>query len=182
MEDELQAIIKDLAQDILREPDMLVEFLKYMDKEEFDNMYDMLSDDIKSSFNREDMMGIIYPNSSSDDSSYYQGMTPYKEIGLKFARYVVDGEYESAYELLSDGLKSTLSVDSIERDYLDMIDYFESIDIYVDSNFVEVEGALCSENSIYIPIEESGNSEAIIVKLIDYNGAVLIDELEWGRP
>ena len=113
---------------------------------------------------------------------YYEGPTIYKDVALKFANYLVEGQFIDAHSLLSSRLQLKYSPQILADKYVHMIEYFHTKNITVNEEFVIREGDRGDKQDIYVPIEEPGNSEAIAV-IVDYDKDVLsITELDWGRP
>lgn len=108
-------------------------------------------------------------------------------VGLMFANALIKGEFDSAYNLLSDSLKKELTPEKIKEQFNSMIEYGES-----PANFVEVMNILdewqypeqMGEDIgwAYIAIAGDGWSEAVSVIVTSENSENLIRYIEWGRP
>ena len=112
-------------------------------------------------------------------TSYYEGPTIYKDVALRFANHLVEGQFVDAHSLLSSRLQLKYSPQILADKYMHMIEYFYTKNITVNEEFVIREGDRGDKQDIYVPIEEPGNSEAVAV-IVDYDKDILsITEIDY---
>lgn len=103
-------------------------------------------------------------------------------VGFKFARALLNGDYEMARSLLSTELKSEYPVPSLKQSFEEMMSLAhapaELPDIEVLDNTLLGESSLDSEGWAYVAIW----SEAVTITAKPFGSDYLITELEWGRP
>jgi len=106
----------------------------------------------------------------------------YKKVAIEFTNFLVNKNYSNAYNMLTEALQKVTNIKLLEKEMIDMTDYFEDPNnLWVDTKFVEEEGAI-DNKCIYVPIVGNGSSEAVTVEIYLENEKQCIGSIEWGRP
>jgi hypothetical protein len=114
-------------------------------------------------------------------------MKPFEEVAIAFASALVDGNFAAAYALLSPSLQETLSSSSLRDSFLRMVSLHEPekpTGIHFDDFSMEDWPAKQSGDVGWAYVSICGDSfvEAVTVVVYNLDGALLIRDIEWGRP
>lgn len=115
--------------------------------------------------------------------------TPQGIVGIAFARALVAGEYEVAYNMLSATLQAALPLAQLREQYESMIEpmiedggnppYVEDVITILDDwptkEFADIGWA-------YVAIGGDVYSEAVSVLVMQEHTKHVIREIQWGRP
>jgi hypothetical protein len=111
---------------------------------------------------------------------------PHGIVGFNFANALVNGEFESAYALLSTELQLEYPVSALKREYEKMIDYMQPVSnvgvAVLNNGDLPDDSDMDSQGWAYVAIFGDCWSEAVTVTVKPFEGKYLITELSWGRP
>ena len=160
-------------------------FAELLELKDYQNAYKMLSDSQKSKYSVDEFEKFSTEDPIDNNpkpSNFQEEQMPYKKVAIQFATFLVNKDYENARDMLTEELKKEYTNELLQKEMIDMTDYFEDPNnIWVDINYVEEGGAL-DDRWIYVPICEDGNPEAVTVEIHSENGKECIGGIEWRRP
>jgi len=111
--------------------------------------------------------------------------TKHGEIAFEFASALVNGNYSTAYNLLSETQKKERSPDSLKEEYENMIEYGEGPVNHIEAMNELTEWPSKESNDVgwaYVALASDDFSEAVAVVVCNENNQLKIREIEWGRP
>ena len=108
------------------------------------------------------------------------------KVGLEFAEALVAGDFQLAAKMLSKDLSATLSPESLQQKYEDMmpppqfgpatsVTVSETLDKFPKKQSTDIGWA-------YVAISGKSFSEGVSVIVADEGGRHVIREIKWGRP
>ena len=108
-------------------------------------------------------------------------------LALKFANYLVKGQYGYANKMIVAEKQTQWNSDWIESEYLEMIDYGEGKPDHLEVMTFDsmADWPAREENDlgwVYLVISGSDYSEAVALIFSKSKGEILIRDIEWGRP
>lgn len=160
-------------------------FAKLLGSNDFHHAYRMLSDSLKENFTEEELERYASENPARANPShtqFQQEQMPYKTVAVAFAECLVRREFDKAFGMLTKAQQQEHTPASLEKNMKEMTDYFEDPEhLRVGIQFVLEEGAI-SDRCVYVPIEEHGNAEAVTLELVEEEGKMLVNNIDWGRP
>jgi len=115
-------------------------------------------------------------------------MKPFEEVAVAFASALVEGDFVRAHGLLAPNLKQELSPEALREQLFDMFrDYSEGPPkaAHFDDQFSHEDWPAKQPGDrgwAYVGIHGDDFMEAVSVTVTDVEGALLIREVEWGRP
>ena len=111
--------------------------------------------------------------------------SPRGKAALAFAHALMDGDFTAAHNQLSASLKSSLSEETLKKNYEEMIGAYDSPPSLVDLATTMDVWPDKQQNDIgwaYVTIAGKDWGEAVTVVIAMENGAPVVRSLEWGRP
>lgn len=112
-------------------------------------------------------------------------MSDYRLTAINFVRHLASGEFDAAHMMLSKQQQSEWPATALQEAYeemvedqaldLDALDITQSMEDWPDRRAGQVGWA-----HVALPLEDYG--EAVAVVVVDENGDLRIDDIEWGRP
>ena len=112
-------------------------------------------------------------------------MTDAVDIAARFARALFAGDIDSARHLLSDELQGEVAATELASQFAFLADDMGGITGVGQATVILEEWPGMSEGDramVYVPLEGDDFSEAITVKVSEFDNAVRISGIEWGRP
>src|SRR5690348_7075909 len=113
-------------------------------------------------------------------------------IGLAFARALVNGQFDIAYEMLAPSLRNKCQPEDLKSDYEQMTSYWDAPADHVEVTSVGETSDDWPEKDekdsgwVFVAIDSNSGSwawlEAADVRVVDVSGRKLIAEIVWGRP
>ena len=181
-------MFQQITNTLISENSDALEFEKLIKIKDYDKAYAMVAPSIKETLDINEFKQLIsidsLPIDIPDDNAvknFQESQKIYKDVALKFSNLLVNNNFKDAHKMLSKSLKKDYTSEQLEKELKNMTNYFQNSILTVATKFVEEEGAI-DDQYIYVPIEESGNLEAISLFIKEENGVLYIDEIEWGRP
>jgi len=113
---------------------------------------------------------------------------PYIEVAVAFASALVGGDFARANALLVPELRTQLTPDGLREKFYGMFRGYsggEPRSVHFDEEFQMYDWPDKRADDVgwaYVGIEGDGFVEAVSVVVAKINGALLIREIEWGRP
>jgi hypothetical protein len=110
------------------------------------------------------------------------------QVAVDFAQALVDGDFELANSLLAPETRSIMTPEQLRLDYEGMISFYAnpgSARVVFDPQFTMTSWPDKRPDDVgwvYVSIAGDGFVEAVTVIIADYDGELLIREIEWGRP
>lgn len=115
-------------------------------------------------------------------------MKPYQEVAVSFASALVAGDFSRARRLLAPAIRQSMTEEALRTRLTKMYSGYDSgPPTRVD---FDEEGSSDSPYQLdpgdvgwaYVSISGDHFVEAVTVTVADIDGALLIREIEWGRP
>ncbi|MGB3692934.1 MAG: hypothetical protein WBG70_02300 [Spirulinaceae cyanobacterium] len=108
-----------------------------------------------------------------------------EKIALAFAHSLATGEYQAAYEILSNELRKVLSPSKLKEEYENMIEYIDSP--LESSDLVNLLDDWPNKKEqdrgwAYVEFCFDGEVEGIAVIITQEIDRYVVSEIEWGRP
>ncbi len=111
----------------------------------------------------------------------YQIPQHLREFVAQFGWDLVARQFASAHKFLSPGLANDLSSEQLEVLFDELIAHFETDDVGVAVEAIQ----LVDEDNqwlwLYVPLEGDGELEALTVAVNYLDNRYSIEEIEWGR-
>lgn len=104
-----------------------------------------------------------------------------KSAVLEFGNHLVSRNFEQAHSKLSKELAAALTPGNLEEEYDNMISHFDTEDAGVVFQAFEYVDTDSYGDWVYMPIEGDGELEAVNVAVLEEDGKLVINEIEWGR-
>lgn len=110
------------------------------------------------------------------------------KIAVDFTQALVDGDFELASSLLAPEIRQIMTPEQLRLDYDGLIGMYlspASAQVVFDPQFTMTDwpGRRPSDVGwVYVSIVGDDFVEAVSVILAEYDGELLIREIEWGRP
>lgn len=110
-----------------------------------------------------------------------------EQLALEFARALVNGEFEQAYALLAESIKTDYSPASLQQTYQDMVSYFltppdeVSVAAFMDDWQYPAKQAP-DIGWAYVSIHSDSEAEAVTVIVCQEQEHYAIRSIEWYRP
>jgi len=115
-------------------------------------------------------------------------MTPYASTAVAFASALVDADFDRAHSLLTPGLRADLTpADLRDRLHQMFSGYADGAPVrfHFDEEFCLEEWPDKQTGDVgwaYVSVEGEDFVEAVSVVVASVDGALLIRNIEWGRP
>src|SRR5215831_5596720 len=115
-------------------------------------------------------------------------MTPYGEIAVAFASALAKGDFAVAHELLAPEFRTRLTPAVLSEELHAMFQSYadgEPTGIHYDEQFFMTDWPAKEAHDVgwaYVSIVGDSFVEAVTVIIADFDGTLLIREIEWGRP
>jgi hypothetical protein len=111
--------------------------------------------------------------------------SPHGKIAFKFASLLFNGDFDSAYQMLSKSAQAEWSSATLATTYNEMVEYFqgEVIEVQVITTLEDWPDKQPDDIGwAYAAIIGDGDSEAVTVVACNEDGRDVVRSIEWGRP
>ncbi len=112
-------------------------------------------------------------------------MTDELEFSARFAQAIVDGDSKAAHMMLSDDLGAAIAATDLSSQFESLAEDMGGVTAIGTPMVILQEWPDMSANDraiVYVPLEGDVFSEAITVTISQFDDALRISKIEWGRP